>query len=48
MKVAHPRLIVQSTVAVVPAVHQPTGLPPSRAPVRPEDIAPALEASRQA
>jgi hypothetical protein len=48
MKVAHPSLLVQSTFAVVPAIHRPTGPPLGRVPVRPEDIAPALEANRQA
>ena len=48
MKVVHPELLVQSTFAVVPAIRQPTGLPPSRVPVRPQGMALAPEANRQA
>jgi hypothetical protein len=48
MKVAHPRIPVQSTFAVVPAIHQPTGLPLGHVPVRPGGIAVAPEANRQA
>ena len=48
MKVVHPKLLVQSTFAVVLAVRQPIGLPRGRVPVRPEDIALAPEANRQA
>ena len=48
MKVVHPELLVQSTFAVVPAIHRPTGLPLGRVPARPEGIAPALEVNRQA
>jgi hypothetical protein len=48
MTVAHPQLLVPSIFAVVPAIHQPAGLPRSRVPERPEDIAPALDANRQA
>jgi hypothetical protein len=48
MTAAHPQLLVQSTFAVAPAIHQPAGLPLSRAPVRPEDIVPTLDANRRA
>ena len=47
MKVAHPKLLVQSTFVVVPTIRQPIGLPLRRVAVRPVDIAPAPEANRQ-